>query len=152
MEILIRDKVKELLQTSMIDDVNDNVVVNIDNYIKDWDTKDQYPSIVVMCSSQELDSEAIQAKYYIYDCYIFVFNSLYEYDETEIQRNILKRRVLSTLQNNHLLDRLADNTNNEKIYDSGISGIDMDLDGQEGNFNGLCRIRLSVKTEKLKPF
>lgn len=152
MEIVIRDRLLEMLKTATVTDVEDNHPVSFLKYLPALDSISDYPTIVVIYPSIDPEAEQIQGVTLNYTLHIYILNVGATFAETEEQRNIIKNRCVAYLRNNHNLGKLADNNSSEKVFDSRLGKIDFDIDGYEGNFTGVARIIINVYTDKIKPY
>jgi len=152
MEDIIENKVVDLVTAATITEVSDYHPVNIDTVMQDWDSMEDYPAIIVTCAEVRMSGEQIGAKNQLYRVYIFVLVVAETKAEVAIQRRTIKDRIVSKFRTVYNLDRLTDNDNNERVYDSAVEEVLFATEGYYGNYLGTARIYIPVHTEKLKPF
>jgi len=148
---IIENKVIELLEESMINDVTTDVVVAVENSVLDWDKHEDYPRIVVSCTVYVPTSYQIGGgrltKDYTVDIYILC--SAETEAELVRQQEVLLERVETTLRNHQRLDNLADNDNKERVYSSSIDEVRINRMGLEGYFFGVVWLSFKVSVERV---
>jgi hypothetical protein len=150
MELLIEQKLYDIIKEATIDEPDDYLVKNIDFYWKsdEWEDDVDYPAVIVSCQSAEVEDKAIGEEYNIYRAYVIIMVTGDSNDEMKIWRNKTYRRINKALKtkNNHRLGNLKDEEYNESVYQVDIVGVDLSSQGAQSKFYGVASLELDIKT------
>ena len=154
MERLIENKLKEIVTKATITDVEDNHPVNVCSVMRDWIKLENYPVVVATVFKSNIERNQFGAVIKVYYAIIYVITLSDNEDEVLNQNTTIRQRVEDSLRSNQRLDRLADNTDNETVYDVEIVDIDFDAQGvlDSGYLTAMSAMNLKVSTDKVGPF
>ncbi len=149
MPTLIEEKVRDILQVATIDDVSDYKVVGIDWLLLDWDNFDEYPRLVIYCNDdneadEQVSTRSMPNKTYTVNIMVLCYNA--DYSRVIVQRDTVLGRIRAALRADKRLSNLADNTTNEKVWNSYIRRTRYSKSGLNGSYQVLSWLEFKVET------
>jgi hypothetical protein len=148
----IENKIMEMLTEATIDNVSTYVVKGIHDFLLDWDEFEEYPRIVVACEEMSLATQMIGgAATKEYEVSIFILSHARDKVECLEYRDIIVERVEACLRSNQSLDRLADNSNTERVYGSELGRTRLSKSGMAEDSHYVAWIQLKVFTVRKIP-
>lgn len=151
MKTELEDKFLEIIR-GMEGSYGDYTPQNYSNAIEEWDELDDYPAVTVSVLRRRPDGEAIQERFYVWDCYIYIFSMNTTYDEATNVVETIAERTGTELEKYNVMESLTDNTTNERVYALELRDVDYQTEGFGDSYTGVSRMYVLAKTSKIGPF
>jgi hypothetical protein len=152
MDSIIEDKIIEILTAATMDDVEDNVVVNIEQELGDWDQESDYPSIVISCNGWSPISWQVGAVEKEYVIFVAILVMKPTTREAKEQRTIIQNRAEAAIRHNQQLISLTDATGKEHAYQMELTDVRFAHAGFDSTVQAVAHFRITVKTNRVGPF
>jgi hypothetical protein len=152
MDSIIETKIIDILTEATITNVDTDIVVNIEDELKDWEEASDYPTIVVSCNGWipiAWQAGMLQKEYTIFAVLIISQPSV---KEAKSQRATIHDRIDSALRSNQQLTGLADISGKEHAYQMNVVDVKFAHAGFANYVQAIARFTVSVQTNRIGPF
>ena len=146
---LLEDKLEAVIWQATVTDVTDHVLQGVDKLLLDWNEMSQYPRVVIFCEEvrgmeEQIAPRVPQNRSYTVNIMLLCYHT--DYDTVILQRDTIVQRIEAALISNKRLDSLADNTTNEKVWNSKVNRVRYSKSGFNQSYQTIAWLELQVDT------
>jgi len=152
MDTIIEDKIIELVKGATMTDAETDIVVNVEDEVKDWNESSDYPSIVVGCFGWNPENFQVGALEKKYTVFVSILTMAETVKEAKRQRSVIHNRVDSVLRRNQQLTGLVDTTGKEHAFAMNVVEVRFAHAGFSGYIQAVANFRITVDTNTIGPF
>lgn len=152
MDQIIENKIIDLIKTATIYDVDTDVVVHVENELKDWNEASDFPAIVVTSYGYMPVEWQVGAEQLAYTVFVAVLTYGKTVKEVKDQRSIIQKRVADTIRQNQQLTGLVDTTGKERAFQMNLIDVRFSHAGFGDHYEAVAHFRLTINTNLTGPF